>query len=138
MTGGVPRPGKPIICLDFDGVIHAYSRGWQEGEIYDDVTEGFFNWVLEAHFYFDFHIYSSRSKTEAGREAMKAWLEAQFRKEHKGWADQDVRLFLDLFTFAHEKPPAFLTIDDRAIQFDGDWGSLDPGELKRFKPWTAR
>lgn len=34
------------------------------------------------------------------------------------------------------KPAAFLTIDDRALTFDGLWPNID--ELKGFKPWNKR
>ena len=38
--------------------------------------------------------------------------------------------------FPLEKPPAMVTIDDRAITFTGEWPDLD--DLKAFKPWNKR
>jgi len=125
---------KPILCLDFDGVIHRYSKGWQDGVIYDDVTPGFFEWAFEAEAQFRLVIYSSRSKTPEGIAAMARWLAEQETK----WASP-VRLAHGTtfkWEFANEKPPAFLTIDDRAICFGGNWERLRPSALRAFKPWN--
>ena len=116
---------KPTLLLDFDGVIHSYERGWQDGRIYGTVTPGFFEWAAEAQELFELVVYSSRSKEPAGVEAMRLWLKQQPGSE-------GVEL-----SFAHEKPAAFLTIDDRALMFRGSWAPFDPVTLRRFKPWNA-
>jgi hypothetical protein len=42
--------------------------------------------------------------------------------------------------FTATKPPAWLTIDDRCVRFDGDWSdpALSVEGIKAFKPWTQR
>lgn len=132
--------GKPILCLDFDGVIHDYKEGWLDGVIYGAVTPGFFEWATVAKQYFTLVVYSSRSKTPDGVSSMFCWLKNQWgvwiatSPELDGC---DPVIYLD-FEFAHEKPPAMLTIDDRAITFEGTWAGLDPATLLNFKTWSQK
>lgn len=127
---------KPILCIDFDGVIHSYERGWQGGSIYGTVVPGFFAWAEKAARQFRLVVYSSRSQEETHQVAMIEWLVAQ-RKAWRaagGMPERDDHLE---FEFTAEKPPAFLTIDDRAVCFRGDWtaAELQPETLRAFKPW---
>jgi hypothetical protein len=128
------RPKKPILCLDFDGVIHRYGKGWQNGVIYDDVVPGFFEWAEKAAEHFHLVIYSSRSKDEAGEMAMITWLAEQRKKWRDAGGKAETGSVLS-FEFASEKPPAFLQIDDRAIRFDGTWPDVEA--LRAFKPWNV-
>jgi hypothetical protein len=51
--------------------------------------------------------------------------------------DDDV--YIDMLAelkFPTEKPPAFVGLDDRVIQFQGEWPSINM--LKNFKPWNAK
>jgi len=114
----------PILCVDFDGVIHSYEKGWQGGRLYGHVTEGFFKWLDEARQLFRVVIYSSRSADPEMVEEMKHWL----ARQNGGVVPGDIE-------FADKKPPAFLTIDDRALTFRGDWGEFSPDKLRDFKPW---
>lgn len=119
------KRGLPILCLDFDGVIHDYKEGWKDGSIYGDVTPGFWEWAVKAQNYFRLVVYSSRSKD--GVTPMVDWLIKQ------GWKPDAVKI-----EFAHEKPPAFLTIDDRALLFSGKWEHFNPASLREFKPWSSK
>jgi hypothetical protein len=130
---------KPTICIDFDGVINKYSKGWQNGELYDDVTEGFFEWVETVRDKFRLVIYSSRSKDDAGVIAMGTWLHEQRNTWIKAGGQRDPVQPLEI-EFAHEKPAAWLTIDDRAVCFRGDWNApeLQADAMRAFKPWNAK
>ncbi len=130
---------KPIICIDFDGVIHSYDRGWQDGEIYGYAVPGFFEWAERAKEHFRLVIYSSRSKTEEGVIAMGKWIHEQRRVWRITTGFQNDGPEPTEFEITHEKPAAFLTIDDRAICFRGDWSAteLDPVVMRNFRPWNA-
>jgi len=127
---------KPILCLDFDGVIHLYRKGWQDGTIYDDVTPGFFEWAEQAAKIFKLVIYSSRSSDPVQVLQMTLWMMEQRRKwrETGGFSLTDDPVG---FEFTDEKPKAFLTIDDRAVTFNGMWADFNPVSLRRFKPWNV-
>lgn len=128
---------KPILCVDFDGVIHSYTSPWTDiDEINDKPVPGALRWLWNAQRFFDVVIYSSRSKEPRGIAAMKYWMAMyatdEFGQDHPmSQANEDYPI-----KFAHEKPAAFLTIDDRAICFDGDFEKLEPRELIKFKPWN--
>lgn len=134
-------------------MIHSYERGWQNGLIYGTVVPGFFEWCETVRKSIHLTIYSSRSKDPIGIVHMATWIKLQAERVAPNWqctdmptSDIPVQRFLDagraeilLFRFAHEKPAAWLTIDDRAIHFKGDWSApeLTPDAMRAFKPWNA-
>mgnify|MGYP001555849653 FL=1 len=130
---------NPIICVDFDGVIHSYTSGWKGVSVIpDDPVPGAIEW-LRAHLPVpdalgiagpysgpEVVIYSSRSASFAGRKAMKTWL-IKHGLEREYISD-------NILKFPTKKPAAFLTIDDRAICFNGKFPTST--EMMAFKPWN--
>jgi hypothetical protein len=139
---------KPILCVDFDGVVHSYTSPWSgEAIVSDPPVPGALRWLWKAAEWFDVQIYSSRSKSEEGRKAMLEWMikhaVAEFGEGHPMCEIRADLVRSDgdwsyPITFAAEKPAAFLTIDDRAYCFEGDWSELNPADLLDFKPWNKR
>ena len=127
---------KPILCVDFDGCIHGYQSGWKGAAVIPDPpVPGALRWLLDASRLFTIAVYSSRSKEPAAIDAMRRWLHDHAYRELSA---KDAFELLNIVTFAREKPPAFLTIDDRCVVFEGDWSKLDPETLLRFKPWNQK
>lgn len=128
----------PILCLDFDGVLHSYTSGWKGADnIPDPPVPGAMKFLWEANKYFEIAIFSSRSNQPGGINAMQTWL-----VKHMGdWFKEnlyDIKglTFVEELSFPNHKPPAMITIDDRAIQFTGEWPA--PKQLLEFKPWNKK
>ncbi len=118
----------PILCLDFDGTIHAYESGWQGADIIpDEPVAGAFAFIREAMEQFEVHVFSARSGLPGGIEAMKAWF------IRHGWEEDALGQPAGI-TFPTSKPPAHVSIDDRAINFTGSWPTIQ--SLKDFRPWN--
>lgn len=120
---------KKTVCVDFDGVLHSYTSGWKGLEVADDPpVEGAIEFLRKLLKDEDVHlcIYSARSHRGAGVRAMRRWL-----LEH-GMTRAEV----NLIGFPLKKPSAHLTIDDRAMCFQGRFPSLD--QIKGFTPWNRK
>jgi len=117
------------IAVDFDGVIHAYSRGWQGGELYDPPVEGTREALLNLREKgWKIYIFSTRTNKiyhknddPPQEERMKAYLNRHQIPFDKIW------------TFG--KPMADVYLDDRAVTFRGNWQeSLK--EIDTFQVWN--
>ncbi|MBN2388836.1 MAG: hypothetical protein JXB85_17605 [Anaerolineales bacterium] len=122
---------KPILCLDFDGVCHSYTSGWKGAEVIpDDAVAGLFEFLEQAAPHFEIQVFSSRSLQPGGMKAMQVWFEQQ-RSKWLAEGGQGGEKYT--ISFPTEKPAAFVSIDDRAITFTGQWPEVD--FLRNFQPW---
>lgn len=123
---------KPILCLDFDGVVHSYVSGWKGPRcIPDPPVDGALNFICDALTDgWDVVIHSSRARYLFGIWAMRAWLRhyAGNQWDTMGPSFCDVK-------FARWKPAALVTIDDRGFRFDGNFPNLT--DLRQMRPWYA-
>lgn len=125
---------KPILCLDFDGVLHSYESGWKGADIIPDPpVPGVAKFLRKAAEVFEIHIFSSRSSQEGGIAAMKVYICNVISPPDQDMSTTDWALFQSI-QWPTVKPPAFVTIDDRAIQFTGVFPSI--ADLQSFRPWN--
>lgn len=130
---------KLILLVDFDGVIHSYTSGWQGVDVIPDPpVSGALQFLRKATEHFEVCIYSARSCDTRGIKAMVRWLLEWVEKEGLDNPElpPEATQWYDGIRFPSQKPSAFLTIDDRAICFTGTFP--DPQELLGFQPWYKR
>lgn len=114
----------PNVVLDFDGVIHAYTSGWQGTTVIPDPpVPGIREAIQEIrNAGYNVVVVSTRCADASGICAVEAYL-----RKHE----------IEVDAVQKEKPPAICYVDDRAICFDGDASSL-LHKVMHFKPWYQK
>ncbi|SMC58386.1 hypothetical protein SAMN06297251_10475 [Fulvimarina manganoxydans] len=128
---------KKLISIDFDGVLHSYSSGWQgAGTASDAPVPGALAFLrsLVEDGRFDVVISSSRCDRAEGREAIRSWLDRHLTEAYGEVVGLTVAAGVRVGDGT--KPPAFLHVDDRCVRFEGEWPSLD--EIDAFAPWNKK
>jgi hypothetical protein len=142
-AGEAPAYNQAVrtIAVDFDGVIHRYSRGWQGGAIYDGAVpgaiEGLMRLLLAGY---RVVIFTTRCNEAdfpdngGQREAIYEWLMAESHKVfdppngswpcdpvfRKTWSASRFAAAIEVTAL---KPSAIAYIDDRGIRFT-DWTDI--------------
>lgn len=125
---------KPILCVDFDGVIHSYTSGWKGADVATDPPVKGAAAALSVYTErFTVMVYSSRSSQPHGVACMRRYVYELFEAEY---GHARAYKLIERIEFPRSKPPAFLSLDDRAIRFEGVWP--DVHELADFVPWNKR
>lgn len=132
------------IIIDFDGVIHSYVSKWTKAsEVNDLPVPGAMGALVELSCHFKVAIISSRSHQVGGIEAMRSYIRRHLVSSFEDYpCDAKPELMaaniINRLEFPLHKPAATVTIDDRALQFDGDWSKITPERITNFKPWNKR
>jgi hypothetical protein len=104
------------VALDFDGVIHAYSKGWGDGSIYDEPVSGALEGIRRLQEHYAVYVHTSRDALAVANWLARCgvtccvvdevWEKPQF------WNRQDAVLV------TNRKLPAVVYVDDRALKFE--------------------
>lgn len=142
------------IAIDFDGVIHAYTKRWKDGTCYDKPVEGVFESIAKL---FDLgytvFIFSTRSPKQIKRWMKENCYECDYIYNGMGgdpnnYSYPKFNFTVELIPFwvkfwnkknvvgiTKRKLPAHVYVDDRAMNFKGDWNQilLDIPQFKTYQ-----
>lgn len=98
------------ILVDFDRVVHKYSKGWFGGKVYDTPVEG----AIEA----------LKKLQDNGYEVVIFTTESSRGQERHDEIKEWLKKYGVNLKVTSTKLPAIAIIDDRAIRFEGNWRSV--------------
>lgn len=113
----IEKAKRGTIAVDFDGVIHRYSKGWQDGAIYDPPMPGAVEGLRALMGRFAVFVFTTRPAAQVAD-----WLgDLGFAVRVDGEPDRpEFWNARDVLLVANRKLPALAYLDDRAVRFT-DW-----------------
>ena len=113
------------VAIDFDGVIHRYSKGWQDGEVYDEPVEGAFEAIMELYKAgLSIAVFTARDDLVP----VERWFWKWYNKIFPSSEHIPVH-------FTNKKPRALWYVDDRGIAFKNWSDALD--EIRSSDDWEG-
>lgn len=103
------------VAVDFDGVIHQYSKGWQDGSIYDPPVPGALEALRVLMDQYAVAIFTTRDIGQVAEWLINRGFSCRTGHDGPFWNDPGLLLV------TNTKPAAIAYIDDRAVRFTGDW-----------------
>ena len=104
------------ILIDFDGVIHRYSKGWNGGEIYDPPIGGAKQFIDRFRNELGYEVVIFTSRLSELSNGTKEVIKQKIKINE--WLD---KYKIEVDDMTSEKLSAVLYIDDRAYRFEGQW-----------------
>lgn len=112
---------RKCVAVDFDGVLHKYSRGWQGGQVYDPVDFMVIRRIQEEGY--AAAVMTTRDVNQVA-EVMEGWFDIVIDTNctYKFWNGGESGLDV---LITNRKIAAVAYIDDRAVhyRFDDDWAT---------------
>ena len=109
---------KKTILVDLDGVLNTYDGNYDPNYI-PPIKDGAYNFIKELSNNYKVIIFTTRNASLATK-----WL-----------SDNGLDNYVEKVT--NIKEPAYLIIDDRCINFNGDYGDLKT-QIENFKVWYRK
>lgn len=109
---------KKDICIDFDGVLNNYS-GWQGNDYLADIKKGCLEFLKQLSINYNITILTTRDVT-----LVKDWL-------------KKYNIYECIKSVTNQKIPAILYIDDRGLNFNGNYEEL-LSAINNFTPYWKK
>lgn len=109
------KPYKKTILIDLDGVLNTYTGGYDENYI-PPIREGAYDFIKDLSNSYKIVLFTSRNIALASKWLFENSLDKYFHH------------------VTNTKEPAFLIVDDRGLNFDGNYEKTVE-KIKNFKTW---